>query len=194
MSEPDRIARERQLRGAILRGDELAWRTWYDESFGDLLAYVAWRCGGRRDPVDEIVQETWLTAVRGIRSFDPQQASFAGWLRGVAANLIRNHVRQTVRRRQAGEPLAAEPAAASDDENERQAERAAWIAAALVALPPRYEAVLRAKYLDGLSVAAIASQSGESTKTIESLLTRAREAFRRLYLDAADEVANEKDV
>ena len=53
MGDPDRIARERQLRGAILRGDELAWRMWYDESFADLLGYVAWRYGGRRDPVNE---------------------------------------------------------------------------------------------------------------------------------------------
>jgi RNA polymerase sigma-70 factor, ECF subfamily len=193
MGDPDRIARERQLRGAVLRGDELAWRTWYDESFADLLAYVAWRYGGRRDPVDEIVQETWLTAVRGIRSFDPEQGSFAVWLRGVAANLIRNHVRQTARARQSGEPLAADRVSGSDGETERQADRAEKIAAALVALPPRYEAVLRAKYLDGLSIAVIASQSGESTKAIESLLTRAREAFRRLYRDAADEVMNEKD-
>jgi len=194
MGDPDRIARERQMRGAILRGDELAWRMWYDESFAALMAYVAWRYGGRRDPVDEIVQETWLTAVRSIRSFDPEQGSFAGWLRGVAANLIRNHVRQTARARQSHQPLATDCVSGPEDETQRQADRAERIAAALLALPPRYEAVLRAKYLDGLSIAVIASQAGESTKAIESLLTRAREAFRQLYRDATDEVTNGKDV
>jgi RNA polymerase sigma-70 factor (ECF subfamily) len=53
----------------------------------------------------------------------------------------------------------------------------------LVALPDHYESVLRAKYLDGRSVAEIALQRGESEKAVESLLTRARAAFREAYGD-----------
>jgi DNA-directed RNA polymerase specialized sigma24 family protein len=41
--------------------------------------------------------------------------------------------------------------------------------------------VLQAKYLDGRSVADIAAEWGESLKAVESLLTRARQAFRELY-------------
>jgi RNA polymerase sigma-70 factor (ECF subfamily) len=48
-------------------------------------------------------------------------------------------------------------------------------------LPARYEAVLRAKYLDGRSVADVAAAHGETAKAVESLLTRAREAFRQAY-------------
>jgi DNA-directed RNA polymerase specialized sigma24 family protein len=43
---------------------------------------------------------------------------------------------------------------------------------------------LRAKYLDGLSVPAIADQWGETPKSVESLLTRARQAFREAYQNA----------
>ena len=46
------------------------------------------------------------------------------------------------------------------------------VARALAALPERYEAVLRAKYLDGQSVADIATAGGETPKAVESLLTR----------------------
>ncbi len=49
------------------------------------------------------------------------------------------------------------------------------------AYPERYEAVLRAKYLDQQSVAAIAETWNETPKAVESLLTRAREAFRQAY-------------
>ena len=59
-----------------------------------------------------------------------------------------------------------------------QAER---VAQTLTELPERYEAVLRAKYLDGLSVQAIADESGDSPKAVESMLTRARQAFREAY-------------
>jgi RNA polymerase sigma-70 factor (ECF subfamily) len=55
------------------------------------------------------------------------------------------------------------------------------VAVALAALPDHYESVLRAKYLDRLTVEAIALQRGDSQKAIESLLSRARQAFREAY-------------
>ncbi len=94
MDPLDRVQREELLRGAVLAGNENAWRTWYDETFDELYRYVRWRCGGRRDWADEIVQETWLTAVRRMRRFDPRKGSFLAWLRGIAANLLRNELRR----------------------------------------------------------------------------------------------------
>jgi RNA polymerase sigma-70 factor (ECF subfamily) len=174
MQAGDRVERERELRRAVLAGEEFAWRTLYGESFAALYAYVLWRCGGRRDRAEEVTQETWLTAVRRLRSFDPSAGCFASWLRGIAVNLLRNHYRREKRPMQ---PLQHEPLA--EEEPCEQAER---IAAALGALPEHYEAVLRMKYLDGQSVADIAAERGDSPKAVESLLTRAREAFRQAYL------------
>ncbi|HBI44344.1 MAG TPA: hypothetical protein DDY78_16055, partial [Planctomycetales bacterium] len=94
MHSGDRVWRERGLRDAVLAGDELAWRTLYDESFAGLYAYVLWRCASLRDRADEAVQETWLTAVRRVGRFDPEAGSFAGWLHGIAANVLRNQFRR----------------------------------------------------------------------------------------------------
>jgi RNA polymerase sigma-70 factor (ECF subfamily) len=174
MAEDGRVGRERLFRRAVLAGDEWAWRALYDSAYDALYAYVLWRSGGLRDRADDVVQDTWLHAVRRIADFDPDRASFLAWLRGIAANLLKNRVRRDLRR-QAG-PLDSEQAAREPDRAE--AER---VADALASLTPRYEAVLRAKYLDGQSVAQIAAQSGESAKAIESLLSRAREAFRDAY-------------
>ncbi|HTU20055.1 MAG TPA: sigma-70 family RNA polymerase sigma factor [Gemmataceae bacterium] len=179
MRADDRVQRERELRRAVLAGEELAWRMLYDGAFAGLYAYVLWRCGGLRERADEVTQETWLIAVRRLRSFDPSAGSFAAWLRGIAVNVLRNHFRRETRRARRTRPLDAEPIAA--EESREQAER---IAAALAALPPHYEAVLRMKYLDGRSVADIAAERGESPKAVESLLTRAREAFRQEYLQS----------
>ena len=185
MDGGDRVGHELRLRAAVLAGDERAWQSWYGDAADGLRAYVHWRCAGLHDLADEVVQETWLTAVRRVRGFDPRQGPFAGWLCGIAANLLRNHLRG--RRRQADrvQPLAGDcPAPATRDERERS-ER---IAHALAELSPRHEQVLRAKYLDGQSVQAIADARGESPKAIESLLTRARQAFREAYqrTDPAD--------
>jgi len=177
MNSADRVSRERGLRAAALSGDEEAWRSWYDESFDALYAYVLWRCAGLREHADEVVQETWLVAVRRIGSFDPTQAAFVTWLRGIAAHVLRNHFRRTARRAHMS-LNGVDPAARSDEERRERADR---VARALARLPERYEGVLRAKYLDGRSVADIAADSNETPKTVESLLTRARQAFREAY-------------
>jgi RNA polymerase sigma-70 factor (ECF subfamily) len=156
MLPEERVRHEQALRRAVLAGDEDAWRLLYDESFANLLAYVLWRCGGLRDRADEVVQETWLTA-----------------------NVLRNHFRREIRRSRHIRSLDAEPPAASESAPD-DAER---IARALAALPEHYEAVLRAKYLEGQSVATIAEARAESPKAVESLLTRARQAFREIYLE-----------
>src|SRR5215475_2988186 len=113
MDPSDRVGRERALRRAVLAGDESAWRAWYDECFDALLGYVLWRCGGLRDAAEEVVQETWLTAVRRVRHFDPDAGTFAGWLRGIAANLLRNHFRR-VRRPDVLAPLNGRGAESAD--------------------------------------------------------------------------------
>ena len=175
----DRVSRERGLRAAALSGDEEAWRSWYDESFDALYAYVLWRCAGLREHADEVVQETWLVAVRRLGSFDPTQAAFVTWLRGIAAHVLRNHLRR--RRCRARLPVPVPGTEEPADAALERREEAEGIARALAALPERYEAVLRAKYLDGQSVAAIAADWNETPKAVESLLTRARQAFRETY-------------
>ena len=58
----------------------------------------------------------------------------------------------------------------------------------MTALPSRYQAVIHAKYEEQRTVAEIAAQWGESPKAVESLLSRARAAFREAYrrLDEPD--------
>ena len=183
MAPEERVQREELLRRAVLGGDERSWRVWYDETFKDLYAYIVWRCHGRRDRADEIAQETWLVAVRHVRRFDPHRGSFLDWLRGVAANVLRNYLRQE--RRRLGREHAVARGDASDLRDERW-EQNYRVAAALDALPERQEAVLRAKYRDGLSVDEIASMWNESVKAVESLLSRARQGFRHLYEKQVD--------
>src|SRR5262245_23551022 len=173
MGEAERIGRERGLRAAVLAGDERAWQSWYDESFVALDQYVVWRCGGLRDLADDVVQETWLTAVRRMRQFDPQRGSFAAWLCGISANVIRNHLRR--RRIAYGlSSLNGDLTARSDTQGKR-------VAMALAELPEHYERVLRQKYLDRQSVAEIAADWNDTEKAVESLLTRARAALRHAY-------------
>ena len=96
--------------------------------------------------------------------------------------MLANHLR--MRRRRPELPLADHDIADAEldtDAGDDQSEQAEWIARALAALSERAEAVLRAKYLDGMSVEQIAGEWDETPKAIESLLCRARHAFRGEY-------------
>jgi RNA polymerase sigma-70 factor (ECF subfamily) len=177
MEDGDRVGHETRLRAAVLAGDETAWRAWYEAAAPRLRAYVHWRCPRMPDLADDVVQETWLTAVRRVRTFRPVRGSFAAWLSGIAANLIRNRLRQLRHFNQspsASEEIYPRWRSGSDETSE-------LVARALADLPLRYEHALRAKYLDGLSVQEMAVTTGDSEKAVESLLTRARQAFRDAY-------------
>lgn len=50
------------------------------------------------DWVDDIAQEAFLTAFRDWGSFDPSR-DFGNWVRGIAANVVRNEIRKDARRR-----------------------------------------------------------------------------------------------
>jgi RNA polymerase sigma-70 factor (ECF subfamily) len=172
----DRVWRERAWRDAVAGGDTAAWRAGYEAEYGPLEAYVLWRCGSARDLADDVLQETWLTAVKAIRRFDPEAGTLHQWLCGIAANVVRNQLRA---RRRRG-PLATSPA---DGREAASGDAGARVAEALASLPERSERVLRMKYLDRMSVAEIAAAWGETEKAVESLLSRARAAFREAYGD-----------
>jgi RNA polymerase sigma-70 factor (ECF subfamily) len=175
MPPAERVLREERLRRAVLAGDEDAWQALYDQSFAELYRYVRWRSGGAGDLAGDVVQETWLIAVRRLRDFDPEQAPFLAWLRGIAANVLRNQLRARAATSRNGAAVEI-----AHDERRRRDE-AEHVAHALAALPENYEAVLRAKYLEQHSVDEIAALWRQTPKAIESLLGRARQAFRAAY-------------
>ena len=179
MLPSERVRQEEVLRDAVLAGDKAAWAKLYDGAYAELWAYAVWRCAGLRDLAEEITQETWLVAVRRIRDFDPQRGRFLTWLRGIAAHVLHNQLR--TRWRRSRQTLDGDDIAESVRENEERREQAELIARALAELPERSEAVLRAKYLDFMSVKEIAEDWGQTAKAVESLLTRARQAFRVTY-------------
>ena len=188
MQRDNRVLEERGLRAAVLAGDATAWQVLYDRHFRALYGYVYWRAGRHPQRAEDVVQECWVVAVRRIRRFDPERASFQTWLWGVADNVLRNHRRRWFRRDQTELPGAACPKPEGAVESpqigaapNRGVELAEQIGLALTALPSRYQAAIRAKYDEGASVAEIAERWGETPKAVESLLTRARAAFRAEY-------------
>ena len=166
--------RERLLHAAAAGGDAAAWGELFRHAYDDVFRYALWRCGSRVDLAEDVVQDTWLLATRKVRAFDPARGSFAAWVCGLAANVARNVVRARLRYTRT---LAAVPVPAGDvPEHDPE-----LVAVVLAELPPDYEVVLRGKYFNCQNVGELAAEMGKSAKAVESLLTRAREAFRVAY-------------
>lgn len=67
----------------------------FDQHAGALHRYLARRVGV--DTADDLVSETFLTAMRAKDGYDPERGSVVGWLYGIATNLLRGHARREVR-------------------------------------------------------------------------------------------------
>jgi len=175
------------LHQAVLRGDEGAWNVLFQRHFGLLYRYVYARNGRNREMTEDIIQESWLIAVRRISYFEPERAPFQAWLQGIARNVLLNHRRKQQRRREMEDRAKN---AAGHDPARRHAEKidaADMVSLALTSLSPGHQEAITAKYAEGLTIAEMAARWGKSPKAIESLMSRARAAFRREYKLLGDE-------
>ena len=171
---------EALLRNAVLSGDDSAWKVLYERYFASVYGYVQRRTPQQSELTEDIVQECWLVAVRRMRHFSPHKGRFLSWLFGIAANLLRNEYRRSHRLATVvlDVTLANDIISATPDERTELAE---LVALTFAELPASYEAVLRSKYEQQLTVTQIAMRWGQTQKSIESLLSRARSHFRAEY-------------
>lgn len=167
---------------AFARGEASAVEQVYRSCLAPVYAYAAARLGDRSE-AEDVVQETFLTALRVAGGFDGR-SSLLTWLTGIARNKARERLRAivTARRRNAGAVEAAAQLLKIEDEAlpehaMRAAETGRLVGDALALLPERHRAALKAKYLDGLSLAAIGEREGVSAKAAESTVVRARRGF-----------------
>ena len=183
------IHADRVIARKLLNGDENAFRELFDSFFPRLYRFALIRVNGNRDEAHEMVQQTFCKAFERLDSYRGE-ASLYGWM----CQICRNTITDMGRRRQREvkrtplleedntiqgvlESLAA-PATEEPEHNAWRADMMRLIQATLDNLPDHYGDVLEWKYVDGLTVKEIAEQLSVGPKAAESLLTRARNAFR----------------
>ena len=156
----------------------------YPLALPQVFGYLLPRCGSVA-LAEDLTAETFLAAVDAGRRRDVD-ASVA-WLIGIARHKLVDHWRR-VGREQRGLAIVERSEPAVDDPwDERLDADAAHATLARLPAPQRTALVLR--YLDGLPVAEVAAHIGRSVHATETLLVRARAAFRRDYSD--DEEASD---
>jgi len=179
---------DRSLVERMLRGDERAFDTFVEEYYPRLYRFAHSRLGSDRDAAQDVVQSTFEKVIPKLSYYRGEAALFS-WLCSFCRYEISAHWKGR-RRRQPEVDLpedapmvraALDSLAMAEENVEARAGRrelARLVRVALDHLPLSYGNALEWKYLDGLSVRDIAERMGLSPKAAESLLTRARRAFR----------------
>ena len=180
---------DKELVKRLLRGDESAFDEFFDHYYPGLYRFSLSRVGGDLGVAEDAAQAALSKAVSKLASYRGEAALFS-WLctfcrHEISAQLARRNRRpdsvvlaeDLPEVRAALESLSAlESSGPLADLETKELKR--WIQVTLDHLPRHYAQVLRWKYLKDLSVKEIAARLVIRPKAAESLLTRARQAFR----------------
>jgi RNA polymerase sigma-70 factor (ECF subfamily) len=145
----------------------------YRDTLDDFYGVVSRRCDGDRELTEDVVQETWLRAVRAWQLDGIPEKPMA-WLTTVASRILANHFR-----RRAPERFdeSAHDVAVTDSTD--RLERRSRVERALARLPALQGKLLEAFHLEDNSMADIARDHGLSERAVEGRLRRARQNLRR---------------
>jgi RNA polymerase sigma-70 factor (ECF subfamily) len=181
---------DRRLVDRLLAGDEAAFEEFVDVNLQGIFRFALSRLG-ERELARDIAQSTMVQAIERIDTYRGEAPLFQ-WLCTVCRSQISAHFRRRSRRPEesldTGGPAdsedgwrAAEFADAGDDPETALArlQEAAQVHTTLDELPEHYRQALTWKYHDEMTTQDIADRLGMTAKAAESLLTRARRAFRR---------------
>lgn len=176
---------ERQLIQRFQRGDQSAAEAIF-RRYHPMVHGLATRMLGSGGDVEDAVQEVFIRAFRGLKTFRGESA-LKTWLYRVATNVCLTYA-ERAKRQQVVEsldaPLGEEGSEtrgsllASDDRPPEEAllgqELGSQIQAALDQLSPEFRAVLILRDLEGLSYEEVAATTGANLGTVKSRLARAR--------------------
>jgi RNA polymerase sigma-70 factor (ECF subfamily) len=150
-----------------------------------IYGYFYPRVGGNRALAEDLTQDTMLAAVRsGAAPRDAEDR--IRWLFHIARNKLIDHYRRTARERDAlgtridsDDPVEGPGLPDLDLESLPIREE---VIATLAELNPRYRAAIVLKYFDGCDTTTVAEALFISESATTSLLARARNAYRSIWL------------
>ncbi len=177
-------ADELALLQRIAQGDREALSFFYDHYIDAVYRFVYHQVGGHPQDAEDVTQETFIAAIDNLESFRGDSRIYV-WLCGIAWR------KASDLRRRRDHSKTPQPTPEDDllqlrgitdhltveDMVEREGlRRHVW--QVLLKLPSHYQQVLTLKYVEEFKVSEIAMIMGKSEKAVESLLTRARDAFK----------------
>jgi len=189
----------------FLAGDESAFQEIMADNHDRLFNIVLNMLHNRGD-TEEIVQDTFIRAHRGLSTFR-RESSLRTWLYRIAINLARNRYWYFQRRFRHATVSLDRPMEGGQDgtirefrdlissgspdpahEASRQ-EFSGLITACLARLDPAHRAILTQRFLKNLSYGQIGASLGIRSGTVKSRLARARQRLRKQIAEVCPELS-----
>jgi RNA polymerase sigma-70 factor (ECF subfamily) len=150
------------------------------------LVNMAWRYCRDRGRAEEMAQEAFLRAWRGLAGWR-RESSFSTWLFALAANVFRSELQRfpavNVPLEDAAEP--AGPATQLEGLARKQSDDA--VRRAVLALPHRYREPVVLYYFHEMDVASASRTMGLPEGTVKARLARGREMLRKRFPQLSEE-------
>jgi len=177
---------------AAARGDAAAIGRFYDQHVDALYAFVFYRVGRDAALAEDVVQETFTSAMARVTDYEAARGTVVAWLCTLSRNVIRDQLRAHRRTDQLAdtwERIDASLAQIFDGLDQaplpgdllERAETRELVNMTITHLPEQYRTLLARKYVDGDSLELLAKDLGVSQDAVKSLLARARRAFRDTF-------------
>jgi RNA polymerase sigma-70 factor (ECF subfamily) len=178
MNQPDR---DRSALERMVAGDTRALEELYDRH-GDLLYSLVRRILSRAEDAEDAIQEIWLQAWRGARTYDPKRGTVCGWLVSIARSRAIDRLRSEGSRKRAVDAAGVDapdppesPAESALDQERRQ-----HVDQAMSQLDPQHREVLELAYFAGLSQSEISERLGAPLGTVKSWTRQALSRLEKL--------------
>jgi RNA polymerase sigma-70 factor, ECF subfamily len=141
------------------------------------LINLAYRFCGDRGRAEEMAQEAFLRAYRGLDSYRGD-AAFSTWLFALATNLYRSELRRIPQRTVALDEAPEPRDPVSIIEAHELRDRDLAVRRAVLALPPKYREAMLLFYFHEMDIPAAAQSLGLPVGTVKARLHRGRELLR----------------
>ncbi len=181
------IGGEAGLVARLRAGEAEAIQEIFQAYFERLYGFIYHNVDGDQAAAEDIVQDTFLAAIKTGRSFQGHSQVYT-WLAAIAHHKIGDYYRKLKREREKFNRFQNESSreSAGITENAKSAEKLAESAEvklavelALQKLSWEYRQVILLKYIEEMTVADIGQIMNRSPKSVEGLLSRARQALRQ---------------
>jgi len=188
------LSRDRALVKRILAGDEKAFKSFVDDYFPRLYRYARHRLKNEAD-VDDVVQVVLTQAARRLETYRGE-ATLLTWLVQICRHEISKTLHKSCRDADMMTPFLNDDLLRSVVESietgshlgpeaeTRRTELISLIQFALDQLPEHYATALELKYIEGFNSREIALRLQTTDEATQSLLARARRAFREVCGEA----------
>ncbi|MCA9710023.1 MAG: RNA polymerase sigma factor, partial [Myxococcales bacterium] len=174
------LPRPTSLLEALRRGEATAVAELFDRH-ATTVERAAQAVLGLDPEVEDLVQDAFVAALRGIDGFRGDDRTLGPWVRGIVVRLALKKLRWRRARRWLGWPSTEEALlevpGLTDTETQAALRRAH---ALLQRLPPVERAAFGMRFIEGMRLEEVAESLGISLATTKRRLERARRRFGRL--------------